>query len=135
VSGVHVRLRVGSEAYAFAVEHVLEVTDLGAIAPVPGARADVVGVRNLRGEVLPVFDLASLFGIESDGDARRMVVLEHESRRAGFVIDDVVGVGELAVPDEATESRFLRGAALDEGELVGVVDVPSLFEGLAQAQT
>jgi chemotaxis signal transduction protein len=135
VSGVHVRLRVGSEAYAFAVEHVLEVTDLGAIAPVPGAGADVVGVRNLRGEVLPVFDLASLFGIERGRGAKRMVVVEHDGRRAGFVIDDVVDVGELAAPAEATGSRFLHGAALDEGELVGIVDVPGLFEGLAQAQT
>jgi purine-binding chemotaxis protein CheW len=135
VSGVHVRLRVGSEAYAFAVEHVLEVTDLGEIAPVPGAGADVVGVRNLRGEVLPVFDLASLFGIERGGGTKRMVVVEHDGRRAGFVIDDVVDVGELAAPAEATASRFLHGAALDEGELVGIVDVPGLFDGLAQAQT
>jgi purine-binding chemotaxis protein CheW len=134
MSAVHVRLRVGGEAYAFAVEHVLEVTDLGAIAPVPGAPANVVGVRNLRGEVLPVFDLASLFGIERDGGAQRMVVVEHDGRRAGFVIDDVVGVAELAAPEAAAESRFLRGASLDDGELVGVVDVPSLFEGLTQVQ-
>ena len=62
MSGVHVRLRVGGESYAFGVEHVLEVAELGEIAPVPGAPAGVLGVRNLRGQVLPVFELASVFG-------------------------------------------------------------------------
>jgi chemotaxis signal transduction protein len=135
VSGVHVRLVVGGEAYAFAVENVLEVTDLGAIAQVPGARADVLGVRNLRGEVVPVFDLASLLGIERDGAARRLVIVEHDGTRAGLAFDDVLGVGELAAPTEAGESPLLLGTSLDDGELLGVVDVSSLFASLAREQT
>jgi purine-binding chemotaxis protein CheW len=135
VSGVHVRLVVGGEAYAFAVENVLEVTDLGAIAQVPGAGADVLGVRNLRGEVVPVFDLASLLGIERDGAARRLVIVEHDGTRAGLAFDDVLGVGELAAPTEAGESPLLLGTSLDDGELLGVVDVPSLFASLAREQT
>lgn len=131
MSDVHVRLRIGQEAYAFAVEHVLEVTELGDIAAVPGASAQVLGVRNLRGEVLPVFDLASVFGIAHEGRAARLLIVEHDGRRAGFAIDEVVDVGELAAPAEESESTFLRGATLDDGELIGVVDVASLFASLA----
>lgn len=132
---MHVRLRVGGESYAFAVEHVLEVADLGEIAPVPGAGADVLGVQNLRGEVLPVFDLASVFGIAHEGVAQRLLVVEHDGSRVGFAIDAVVGVGELTAPTEEAESTFLRGACLDDGELVGVVDVARLFAGLAEERT
>jgi purine-binding chemotaxis protein CheW len=132
VSGVHVRLRVGGESYAFGVEHVLEVAELGEIAPVPGAPAGVLGVRNLRGQVLPVFELASVFGIKREGAARGLLVVEHEGRRAGFAIDEVVDVGVLAAPSESAESAFLHGAVLDNGELIGVVDVPQLFRTLAQ---
>ena len=135
MSDVHVRLRVGGESYAFAVEHVLEVAELGEIAPVPGAEAGVLGVRNLRGEVLPVFDLASVFGIAREGVAQRLLVVEHNGRRAGFAIDEVVDVGELPAPAEEAESKFLHGASLDEGELVGVVDVGRLFATLAQEET
>jgi purine-binding chemotaxis protein CheW len=134
VSAVHVRLRVGGESYAFAVEHVLEVADLGEIAPVPGARADVLGVRNLRGEVLPVFDLASVFGLERQGVAQRLLIVEHDGTRVGLAIDSAVGVGELAAPTEEADSTLLHGASLDDGELVGVVDVASLFTSLAQEQ-
>jgi purine-binding chemotaxis protein CheW len=125
-------LSVGGEAYALAVESVLEVAGLGDIAPVPGTPPAVLGVRNLRGEVLPVFDLATVFGIGSARDPKRLLVAEHDGRRAGFAIEDVTDVGELAEPDEEAESELLRGAALDGGRLVGVVDVPRLFERLAQ---
>ena len=54
----HVRLRVGSELYAIPIENVLEVAELGELSAVPGAEPVVLGVRNLHGQVLPVFDLA-----------------------------------------------------------------------------
>jgi chemotaxis signal transduction protein len=131
MSEVHVRLRVGAESYAFAVQHVLEVAELGVIAPVPGSEVQVLGVRNLRGEVIPVFDLASCFGIPREGRAQRLLIVEHEGRRAGFAIDEVVDVAELPAPTEEAESTFLQGASLNEGELVGVVDVGRLLATLS----
>lgn len=131
---VHVRLRVGAESYALPVEHVLEVAELGELTPVPGSPRAVLGVRNLRGEVLPVFDLATLFGIERSDSAGRLLVAEHEGKRAGFAIDEITDVGELSPPAEETASQFLRGAALDEGELVGVVDVQRVFAALQEGR-
>ena len=129
---VHVRLRVAGESYALAVENVLEVAELGEIAPVPGAHGAVLGVRNLRGEVLPVFDLAAVFGITRDQPPLRLLVAEHAGKRAGFAIDEVTDVGELEDPAEETESAFLRGATLDDGVLVGIVDVARVFGALEQ---
>jgi purine-binding chemotaxis protein CheW len=127
---VHVRLRVAGEAYALAVENVLEVAELGDLAPVPGAQRSVLGVRNLHGEVLPVFDLATVFGIPRAEPAARLLVAEHDGKRAGFAIDEVTDVSELTDPGEETGSPFLHGATLDDGVLVGVVDVGRVFEAL-----
>jgi chemotaxis signal transduction protein len=132
VSGVHVRLRVGGESYAFLVERVLEVAELGDVAPVPGSADAVLGVRNLHGEVLPVFDLATVFGIAREGSAPWLLVVEHDGRRAGFAIDGVTDVATLPDPSEEAQSPFLRGAVLDEGELVGIVDVERLFQSLTE---
>ena len=90
----------------------------------------VLGVHNLRGQVLPVFDLARVFGIEREGAPERMIVAEHDGRRAGLAIDEVTDVGPLPEVADDTESEFLRGSALDEGELVGVVDVGRMFAAL-----
>jgi len=129
---VHVRVRVGLESYALPVEHVLEVADLGHLSPVPGASSSVLGVRNLRGQVLPVFDLARVFGVEREGAPLKLVVAEDGARRAGFAIDEVTDVGELPDPSEEGESAFLRGATLVGDALVGVIDVPRLFDAVAE---
>jgi purine-binding chemotaxis protein CheW len=127
---VHVRMRVGTEMYAMPVENVLEVAELGDLAVVPGARPEALGVRNLRGQILPVFDLAALFGVRRTDVPQRLLVAESDGRRAGFAIDEVSDVGELPEPAEETESDLLLGAALAGEDLVGVVDVRRLFAAL-----
>ena len=126
-----VRVRVGAEEYALPVRCVPEVGERGEITPVPGAPAPVIGVRNLRGEVLPVFDLAAALGAPDSGSGERIVVVEADGRRAALVVDAVIEVGELADPEEAVESTLLVGAALVDGALIGVIDVPALLAAIA----
>ena len=124
-------MRVGGEAYAVPVENVREVAELGELTPVPGAGRAVLGVRNLRGEVLPVFDLATVFGAESEGGRERLVVAEGAGRRAGLAIDAVTDVGPLPEAVQEAESDLLTGTALADGELVGIIDVEAVFAALA----
>lgn len=133
-SAVHVRIRLGGESYAVAVENVIEVAELGTLSLVPGADSSVLGVRNLRGEVLPVFDLASVLQIRGDSLPQCLLVTEHGSLRAGFAIDEVTDVGVLPPVAEETQSKLLAGAALDDNGLIGVVDVARLFAALAVAE-
>ena len=131
MNGVHVRLRVGSERYAVPIENVLEVAELGELSKLPGAGAAVLGVRNLRGHVLPVFDLARVLTVAGDATALRMLVAEHEGRKAALAVDEVIDVSELIGDDEHTEAEHLSGAVLEDGHLVGVIDVEGLFASLA----
>jgi purine-binding chemotaxis protein CheW len=130
MSAVHVQVRVGGETYALPVDNVLEVGELGSLTPVPGAPNACIGVRNLRGEVVPVFDLAAVLGLPRDGVPARLVVAEEGARRAGLAIDDVTDIGAIPEPSEESESDFLIGGALADGALVGVLDVPRLFATL-----
>jgi chemotaxis signal transduction protein len=130
---VHVRLRVASEAYAMPVEHVREVAELGQVRAVPRARRELLGVRNLRGQILPVVELAVLFGIPRTLPPSRLLVAAAGGRRAGFAIDAVNGVGELGDPTEETESGLLMGAILGGGDLIGVINVMRVFDSIEQA--
>jgi chemotaxis signal transduction protein len=133
VNAVHVRVRLGGESYAVCVEHVIEVADLGTMSPVPGANRSVLGIRNLRGEVLPVFDLSSVLGIRGDSLPQCLLVTEHGSLRAGFAIDEVTDVGTLPPVTEETQSKLLAGAALDDSGLIGVIDIERLYATLGEA--
>ena len=133
MSELHVKLRVGGEAYAFPVGSVREIAELGQVAPVPGTGPSVVGVQNLHGQVLPVFDLGVVLGIRRGDDEPRVVVAEHDGAFAGLAVDEVTDVAPLAGEPETAELELLSGAVLEDGRLVGLVDVPRLFAALERA--
>jgi chemotaxis signal transduction protein len=129
---VCVRMRVGSELFALPVENVSEIVERGEIAPLPGSGSSVVGVRNLRAQVVPVFDLASVLG-SPGGGATVLVVAECGDRRAALGVDGVVDVAALDAPVQAAELDVLNGAVLDGDSLVGILDPERLFDALARA--
>ena len=93
------------------------------------ARA-TLGVCNLRGDLLPVFDLATVLGLPRSDAPRRLLVAERGGTRAGFAVDEVTDVDELPEADQETDTELLSGAALIDGGLVGVIDMDRLFDTL-----
>jgi purine-binding chemotaxis protein CheW len=130
VSDLHVRVSVAAEEYALPVDDVLEVAELGEVTPVPGAGSAVLGVRNLRGQVVPVVELAAVLGLEAGREPARIVIVEQGGRRAGLAVDGVAGVQQLPDGSEEADSPHLARATLDDGALVGVVDVASVLQAV-----
>ncbi len=128
--GVHVR--VGAGRYAFDVRDVREVEDRPPVTAVPGAPAGVLGVCNLRGAVLPIVQLHDLLGQQRDED-RFVVVAEAGGMAAGIAVDDILGVEPLPLELEAEASIAVRGRALVDGELIGVLDTGAILRWLAEA--
>ncbi len=134
MSTVKVTVRIGAELYALPVEAVLEVAEIGKLTPVPGAPAGTLGMQNLRGSALPVFELATLLGLAGEGPPGLLVVAEEGRRRAGLAIDEVHDVGELPATSEESDHALLLGAALTDSGLVGVLDLARLFDRLQEAK-
>ncbi len=126
----YVRFRIAQEAYAVSVLNVLEVASLGEVTPVPGAPREILGVRNLRGKILPVIDLAALLGTRHTEPPARLLVAESDGRQAGLAIDEVTEVGEFAEPAEEAESVLLTGTMLEEGDLIGVLNMAAVMDAL-----
>jgi chemotaxis signal transduction protein len=130
----YAQLRLAAEAYAVPIGNVVEIASLGDLTAVPGARPEILGVRNLRGQILPVIDLAQVLGLNATEPPRQLLVAEAGSTQAGFAIDEVSQVGELPDPTEAAESDFLLGTMIHEGRLLAVIDVPRIFGALQPAE-
>lgn len=130
MSAVHVTVRVGPELYALRVEQVLEVVEVGRLTVVPGARAGTLGLQNLRGSALPVFDLAALLGVSGDERRSRLVVTESGGCRAGLAVDEVRDVGPLPEDGDDADSPLLTRTTLTDDVLIGVLDLEALFATL-----
>jgi purine-binding chemotaxis protein CheW len=142
----YARFMVGPEQYCVLVDYVVEIRELGDCTPVPGTPPAILGVRNVRGQVLPVADLAGLLGVPSSAAPGLMLVAEDAGRSVGLAISDVVDVGELPEPSPAGDlpgpdlqgpgpaarPGLVTSTILTDGELVGVVDVPKVFVALAE---
>jgi len=135
VSSLHVRVRIADEDYALPVADVLEVAELGDVTPVPGTGPAVLGVRNLRGKVLPILDLSTVLGLPPASKPERVAIVERAGSTAGLAIDAVTGVERLPEASEEVDSPHLLGAALADGTLVGVVDVGSLLDAVTGVPT
>jgi purine-binding chemotaxis protein CheW len=119
---VYVRLRTGEEHYALPVAEALEVIELGTVDPVPGAPAATLGVRAVRGQPLPVFDLAQLIG-GGGGTPSQIVVTQHRSGHVGLAVDEVLDVTELPSDHADVDADAIRSSVLVDGTLVGVLDL------------
>jgi purine-binding chemotaxis protein CheW len=133
VTGVHLLVGLGSERYALPIECVLEVADSEGVSPVLGAPAAIRGVRNLRGEVLPVVELGHMLGLAPARERGPLVVVEGRCARAMLAVDDLIDVSAPAATAEGTDSKLVRRAMLADGRLVGELDIASLLEAVRGA--
>jgi purine-binding chemotaxis protein CheW len=90
--------RLASERYAIETRHVTEVHPLHDLTPLPGTPAFVRGIVNLRGRILPVYDLKKFFDLPEEGltDLHRIVEVRGRDLALGLLADMVVNV--LVVP-------------------------------------
>lgn len=89
--------RLGEESFGLRLHEVREIIMVGQITPVPRAPAFVEGVLNLRGEVMPVLDLRTRFGIDRiDRTAlSRILITPIGGVFTGLVVDSVQEVGSV----------------------------------------
>ena len=132
-----VTFRLDDQTYGVNVMQVQEVLRVWEIAPVPGAPDYVLGIINLRGNVVTVIDSRQRFGLApKDADeASRIVIIEVRKQVVGILVDSVSEVTEL--PQSAIEpapsigaeesSRYIQGVANRDGGLLILVDLDKLL--------
>ena len=99
-----VTFKLENEVYGINVMQVQEILRYSEIAPVPGAPLYVLGIINLRGNVVTVIDTRARFGLEPCDvtDNTRVVVIESESQVIGILVDS------------ASEVVYLKASEIDD---------------------
>jgi purine-binding chemotaxis protein CheW len=133
------RMRCDDQHYALELLKVQEVVLPGALLPLRGAARHMLGVMNLRGQVVPVVDLGLYLGrrpIEQDASTR-IVVLEEQGEILGLrvsAVEDVTNLTEQQIepPDNARVGRIanhlFRGVARLHQRAVILLDASQLLK-------
>ncbi|GAB2665336.1 MULTISPECIES: chemotaxis protein CheW [Vibrio] len=132
-----VTFQLEEETYGINVMQVREVLRYTEIAPVPGAPDYVLGIINLRGNVVTVIDTRSRFGLMEGEitDNTRIIVIESEHQVIGILVDSVAEVVYLrsseidTTPSVGTDesAKFIQGVSNRDGKLLILVDLNKLL--------
>lgn len=108
------------ERYAVASEYVREVYPLEDITPLPGIPAFVLGIVNLRGEILSVIDIKKFFDLPEKGltNLNKVIVLESSDMVFGILADVISGV--CRIPHAGIQPSLPTLTGIRDDYLLGV---------------
>lgn len=130
--------RESSEWYAVEILKTKGIVKIERITYLPSAPGYIAGIVNLRGNILSVTDLKSIFGLAPGEltEKSRLIVIESGPFETGLLVDEVTKVVDVAVtkidptlttlPPERAE--YLEGEFRIEDKLIGILKVENILK-------
>ncbi|WP_457641138.1 chemotaxis protein CheW [Persephonella sp.] len=138
-----ITFRLNDELIGINIQDVIKITKDIDITPVPKTKSYVLGVMNLRGNILPVVTLKKKFNLPEIGDNKNptIVVVETELGHIGILVDKVEGAININ-PNEiqptpmnaiGIDPEFIDGVIMISGEhgekeLLTLLNIKKIFK-------
>lgn len=110
-----VEFRLADERYAIQSTRVREVYPLKELTPLPCTPPFVLGIINVRGQIVTVIDLRRFFDLPIKGitDLNKVIILRADDAQVGVLADAIVGVRSLALEEIQPTLPTLTGVRAD----------------------
>ncbi len=116
----------------------LEIGHRPMITPLFNLPDWVLGVSNIRGEVVSIVDLKTFFGLPSSGSkgGGRLIIVHNRDMKVGLLVDRIMGILSLDQIDtdiqesphrEGEISSFISGVVVSGKDLLNILDVDKLL--------
>ncbi|OQX67360.1 MAG: hypothetical protein B6A08_15760 [Sorangiineae bacterium NIC37A_2] len=132
-------IRVAGRPFALSLGELGGTAAGARIVPVPARSPALIGLAGIRGRVVPVFDLATLFGETRPGAAPRWIALSQGSEAIGLAFSELEGHLERRPEELGAYSgegqKWIRGALRGERELRPVIDVSAIAASVRETAT
>ena len=133
----YIVIRLGEEQYGIDIRYIDNIVRMQHITRVPKMPADLKGVINLRGEVIPVISIRLKMGYDPDEitkTSRIIVVKLEQEGNVGFIVDEVVEVVQLAADDiekitynaKDEKASLINAVGKHNGELISLFDLNTI---------
>jgi purine-binding chemotaxis protein CheW len=127
--------RLGAVLFGVDIMRIKEIILPRKLSPLPTPSGCLDGVISLRGDHIPVMNLARRFGMHSSGsaDSARLLIVRYSGMVLGLAVDDVievmtVPVGEIKPPPDmdASAYEYVLGVCLSGESIVMILDIDAL---------
>ena len=129
-----VEFMLGYEKYGIESAYVREVYPLTELVPLPCTPDFVLGLVNVRSQILSVIDLKKFFGLPEKGltDLNKIIIIHDDRMEYGVLADSIVGVSKVSINDIQASIPALTGIRADyikgvTGETLIIVDAQKLL--------
>jgi len=142
-----VTFSLADKDYSIDIMHVKEIAKAGRFTFVPNTLPFVLGVYNLRGEIIPILDLRIFFNIEvpprDENKLENMLILQVEDQKFGVVvdkIDKVIGVQKSSIQPPHPlfgdiNIKYIDGVVESNNRLYVLLDITRIFSSKDVAET
>ncbi len=130
---------LGDQTYSVEITTVREIRAWNGATPLPNTREFVRGVINLRGTIVPIFDLRARFGggRTSPTKTHVVVVMSVGEKWVGILVDAVSDILTInkndvhPVPEgnSSCDSELLKGIITHNDKMVGMIDLHAIIDG------
>lgn len=129
----YIKIKMGDEMYGIDIKFIDNIVRMQSITRVPKVPAYIKGVINLRGEVIPVYNLRLKMGMQEVEETKkfRIIIIKMDGSYVGLIVDEVREVITLQNdlvekvyrdPNEPTQN-FLLGVGKDGDNLISLLDL------------
>lgn len=131
--------RINNSLYGVSTLSVREIFLLPELTPILEAPPGIVGVIDVRGQILPVMDLNLRFGQQTNNYSltTQVIVLEQGEQNLGIIVEEVSQVRDLSVIDIANQPvgdrnahPFIAGVVRSENDILVIINLANLIEGV-----
>ena len=132
--------RIGEEWYAVRLAAVREIFQEYEITQIPCVPTFILGVVNVRGEIVSVTDPARIMGIgqvkSTDGVTPPAVVVAEGDVTTALVVEEIGDIVEVAADAleppvsiiDRSQAEFIEGSVFVEGTMLGLINVERILE-------
>jgi purine-binding chemotaxis protein CheW len=102
---------LAGENYGIESDYVLEVFPLKDFTPLPGVPTYILGVVNVRGQILPVVDLKKFFNLPEKGigELNKVIILQNDQMEFGILTDIVEGTQTIDIREIKNKPLTISG--------------------------
>ena len=110
-----VEFLLGTEHYGIETSFVREVHPFREVTPLPCTPSFVLGIMNLRGEILSVIDIGKFFDLQpqEQGESTKVIVLTCAAMQFGVLADAVLGVRTILTSSLQSSLATVTGLRAD----------------------